>query len=79
MIMWLCSVQNVCALLNLRTVGTEGGVAPLDGAVGGVVVGGAWSGCCRIYNKDTVTSDMVGMKGCGRYLDVCVACTWWRW
>ena len=52
----------------------EGGVASLDGAVGGVVVGGAWSGCCGIYNKT-----QCGMKGCGHYLDVCVACTWWRW
>ena len=29
--------------------------------------------------RHKVTSDMVGMKGCGRYLDVCGACTWWRW
>ena len=28
--------------------------------------------------RHKVTSDMVGMKGCGHYLDVCVACTWWR-
>ena len=45
-----CS-KCVCLVESAHCWEIEGGVASLDGAVGGVVVGGAWSGCCGIYNK----------------------------
>ena len=45
-----CS-KCVCLVESAHSWEIEGGFASLDGAVGGVVVGGAWSGCCGIYNK----------------------------
>ena len=41
----------MCLVESAHCWEIEGGVASLDGAVGGVVVGRAWSGCCGIYNK----------------------------
>ena len=45
-----CS-KCVCLVESAHCWEIEGGVTSLDGAVGGVVVGRAWSGCCGIYNK----------------------------
>ena len=38
----------VCLVESAHCWDIEGGVASLDGAVGGVVVGGVWSGSCGI-------------------------------